>query len=193
MVQNMENEFFKIHGKDFIKQPNIRLNLISEIKQKYPEIPHDMVNLFARSRIYFRCNYLNKVAQDKAIKERIEKRKLKAKAIEEAKMKEIAVATMIDKEKNVSTLLPPKKTPLSANIIRTSRKRKANFPTNETDDRSTTQKRKKENVEIEHQKTGSSIRTRNLKRSVNLLYTEAIDCSDDIERKKTQKVKKFLT
>lgn len=146
MVHNMENEFFKIHGKGFTKQPNIRLNLISEIKQKCPEIPQDIVNLFARSRIYFRCNYLNKLAQDNAIKERIERRNLKAKAIEEAKAKELEAAKAKEVEATKAKEDESSKTKLSGNVIRPIRKRLANLNVNENDDPSTTSKKRRRTI-----------------------------------------------
>lgn len=216
MVQNMENEFFKIHGKHFTKQANIRLNLISVIKQKYPNIPQDMVNLFARSRIYFRCNYLNKAAQDATIKERIERRKLKAKAIENAKLKAIEKAKEQKggDEKTLGKQAPT--VPLTENRGRTSRKRVANVSVNENAECSNTTTKKKtgncranrkkskhahadlmnnENVkysdDIERDKAGRSLkRTSNV--PVSSLQIATVGCSDDIKRKMTRKIQKFI-
>lgn len=172
----MENEFFKIHGKSFTKQPNIRLNLISHLKLKCPEIPHDAVNLFARSRIYFRCNYLNKKAHDEAIKLRIEKRVAKAKAIEEAK------------ESSTSNI----NVPLTQNIIRDPLEIEL-CPLQEI----VLQKKSQKKTATISKNAGEHPIRKGRKRAakvpVHLTENYNIDNSVDIDRKKRRKLNKFVT
>lgn len=80
MIQTLELEFLRIHGETFSRQPNICKNLVAVFKQKFKEISDDIINLFARSRIYFRCSFLNKKASNEAIITRIKKREEKVAA-----------------------------------------------------------------------------------------------------------------
>lgn len=172
----MENEFFKIHGKSFTKQPNIRLNLISHLKIKCHEIPHDAVNLFARSRIYFRCNYLNKKAHDEAIKLRIEKRIAKAKAIEDAKESSASNIIVPSIQNIIRDPLEIELCPLQENVLPKKIQKKTPKITKNADEHPIRKGRK-----------------RAAKVPVHLLENDYIDNSVDIDRKKRRKMNKFVT
>ena len=54
---------------------NLKKRLIEEIEAECFEVPKQVINLFARSRIYMRCKYLNKQREENALLQRIAKRK----------------------------------------------------------------------------------------------------------------------
>ncbi len=205
MVQNMENEFFKIHGKTFTKQPNIRLNLVSVIKNKYPNIPNDIVNLFARSRIYFRCNYLNKVAHDAVITARIESRKQKMKAIEDAKLKALSVEdyTAIelnenDLNKSTSGKTKPRSKRTNVSQNKSLKNNKENEPSDIHIRKFPGKKASKQVLTISKDPlslTDTNCIEESRKRTsyipVHLL--EYCDVEPDLERKRQRKMRKFLT
>lgn len=66
-VRSMEVVFIQIHGDEFTDRANIRKSLICELEAECPVVPPMVINLFARSRIYMRCKFLNKQREVKAI------------------------------------------------------------------------------------------------------------------------------
>lgn len=74
-VRSMENVFLQLHDDAFTDRTNIMKNLIQELEEHCAGFPNKVVNLFARSRIYMRCKYLNKKMEEKALLQRILKRK----------------------------------------------------------------------------------------------------------------------
>ncbi|KAJ6639291.1 Transposable element P transposase [Pseudolycoriella hygida] len=73
-VRRMENVFIEIHGDEFNNRMNIRKLLISELEAECKEVPSLVINLYARSRIYMRCKFLNKQREEKALLLRVLKR-----------------------------------------------------------------------------------------------------------------------
>lgn len=81
-VQSLEAEFLNVHGEEFNYRRNILRELIETFKKNCQGVPHEIITLFARSRIYMRCKYLNKKRVEQAMlqrKERKEARLLKRK------------------------------------------------------------------------------------------------------------------
>lgn len=79
-VHVMEDEFLSVHGSEFNDRVDIMRKLIHTIQEKFPKIPTDIVKLFAKSRIYMRCKYLNKKRVEEALlKKKIWPRSVKRK------------------------------------------------------------------------------------------------------------------
>lgn len=57
-VHALETEFLKIH--EFNNRTNIKKELIKTMEVNCKGVPNDVISLFARSRIFMRCKYLNK-------------------------------------------------------------------------------------------------------------------------------------
>lgn len=74
-VRNMETVFVRIHGDEFTNRNNIKKQLIEEMEAQCRSVPKEVIALYARSRIFMRCKYLNKKKVEEAILNRIEMRK----------------------------------------------------------------------------------------------------------------------
>lgn len=73
-VRRMEHVFIQTHGDEFTDRVNIKKRLISELEAECTDVPSLVINLYARSRIYMRCKFLNKQREEKAILLKILKR-----------------------------------------------------------------------------------------------------------------------
>lgn len=74
-VRDMESVFIQTHGDEFVDRSNIKTRLVYRLQSECPEIPKLIINLYARTRIFIRCKFLNKQKEEKSILQRIEKRR----------------------------------------------------------------------------------------------------------------------
>lgn len=75
-VKSLEEIFLSTHGDVFINRFNILRKLIETMKEKCPGVPDEVITLFARSRIYMRCKYLNKKRLEEALLKRKETKEI---------------------------------------------------------------------------------------------------------------------
>lgn len=77
-TKRMDKVFVAVHGETFGDRTFIRKKLIQTLEENCIDIPIEVIRLFAKTRIYMRCKYLNKLKVEQALIKKIEKRAQKA-------------------------------------------------------------------------------------------------------------------
>ena len=63
-----------MHGDDsFSYRTNVKKNIIQMMQENCPDIPNEIIQLFARSRIYMRCKYLNKRMLEESLQKKVDR------------------------------------------------------------------------------------------------------------------------
>lgn len=66
-VRDMEQTFLKLHGSEFNYRMNVKKQLIQTLQVECTNVPKAVINLFAKTRIYMRCKFLNKKRVEEAL------------------------------------------------------------------------------------------------------------------------------